>query len=95
MTYNNYQNIKLGSLWLKTSKNGNTKYMNGNITVNGQKIYISVLKNNKKDKETTPDYYIFTSANNNQGNNHAGSGQSPNNNNNNNYNSQNDYDVPF
>ena len=76
----NYQNIKLGSLWLKTSKNGNTKYMNGNITVNGQKIYISVLKNNKKDKETAPDYHIFTSANNN---------------NNNNYNSQNDYDVPF
>ena len=94
MAYNNYQNIKLGSLWLKTSKNG-TKYMNGNITMNGQKIYISVLKNNKKDKETAPDYYIFTSANNNQGNNHAGSGQSPNNNNNNNYNSQNDYDVPF
>lgn len=93
MAYNNYQNVKLGSLWLKTSKNGNTKYMNGNITVNGQKIYISVLKNNKKDKETAPDYHIFTSI--------AGGGQAPNNNqgnnnNNNNYNNQNDYnDVPF
>lgn len=82
MAYQNYQNIKLGSLWLKTSKNGNTKYMNGNITVNGQKIYISVLKNNKKDKENAPDYHIFTSINN-QGNN-----------NNNNYNNQNS-DVPF
>ncbi len=88
MAYNNYQNTKLGSLWLKTSKNGNTKYLNGNITVNGQKIYISVLKNNKKDKETSPDYHIFTSNNENGNNNYQ-------NNNNNNNNNGIDNEIPF
>ena len=58
---NKYQNIKLGGLWLKDSKDGKTKYMNGNINLYGATLYISILKNNKKENDKQPDYYIFTS----------------------------------
>ena len=82
---NEYQNIKLGGLWLKDSKDGKTKYMNGNINLYGATLYISILKNNKKENDKQPDYYIFTSVKkyDNQKNN-------SNNQNNNDYN-----DVPF
>ena len=57
---NDYQNFKIGSLWLKTSKDGKTKYMQGNIDLYGAKINISIFKNTKKEKDKQPDYYIST-----------------------------------
>ncbi len=88
MSNNDYQNFKIGSLWLKTSKDGNTKYMQGNIDLYGAKINISVFKNTKKEKDTQPDYYISASVKN-QNNNQ-------NNKQNNQNNNSNDYDeVPF
>lgn len=61
---------KIGSLWLTTSKDGNTKYLSGNIEWKGEKFYISVLKNNLKNKDKQPDYHILwnkvDSQNNNQ-----------------------------
>lgn len=79
---NDYQNFKIGSLWLKTSKDGNTEYMQGNIYLYGAKINISIFKNTKKEKDTQPDYYISASV--------------KNQNNNNQNNNSNDYnEVPF
>ena len=85
MQNNDYQNFKIGSLWLKTSRDGNTKYMQGNIDLYGAKISISIFKNTKKEKDTQPDYYISASVK-----------KQNQNNNSNNQNNNNDYDeVPF
>ena len=61
MSNNDYQNFKIGSLWLKTSKDGNTKYMQGNIVINESKIDIVIFKNTKKTNENQPDYNIMAS----------------------------------
>lgn len=58
---NDYQNFKIGSLWLKTSKDGKTKYLQGNIVINESKINISIFKNTKKTKNNQPDYNIVAS----------------------------------
>ena len=88
MNNNDYQNVKLGGLWLKDSKNG-TKYMSGNINIYGAALYISILKNNKKENDKQPDYHIFTSIKKYDNNNNQ-------NNNNQNNNNQDDYsDIPF
>jgi len=52
---------KVGALWLKTSKDGKTKYWSGviNAGIFGD-IYISILRNTFKDKDTNqPDYNIL------------------------------------
>lgn len=60
---------KIGSLWLTTSKDGNTKYLSGNIEWKGEKFYISVLKNNLKNKDKQPDYHILWNKGNSQNDN--------------------------
>lgn len=52
-------NDKIGSLWTTTSRDGNTKYLSGNIEWKGEKFYISIFKNKKKNKDKHPDYHIL------------------------------------
>ena len=52
---------KVGALWLRTSKDGKTKYFSGVISAGifGE-IQISILKNTFKEKESNqPDYNIL------------------------------------
>jgi hypothetical protein len=51
---------KVGALWLKTSKDGKTKYFSGvvNAGIFGE-IHISILKNTFKKEENQPDYNIL------------------------------------
>lgn len=50
------QNEKRGALWLKESKSGQ-KYLNGYITVEGEKILITAFKNDKYEEEGNKPYY--------------------------------------
>lgn len=50
----------IGALWLNDSKAG-TKYMAGNIEINGEKIKIVVFKNTYKKRDVEPDYKIYKS----------------------------------
>lgn len=55
----------IGALWIKTSAKGN-KYLSGTITLNGQQVYINVVKNiGKLTKENAnpkwPDWNIYLS----------------------------------
>lgn len=54
------ENNRIGALWLKEAKSG-TKYMSGNIEIDGKKIYVAVFRNNKDGKEARPDYVILRS----------------------------------
>ena len=51
---------KVGALWLKTSKDGKTKYFSGviNAGIFGE-IQISILKNTFKKESNQPDYNIL------------------------------------
>lgn len=51
---------KVGVLWLKTSKDGKTRYFSGvvNLGILGD-IQISILKNTFKKEENQPDYNIL------------------------------------
>jgi hypothetical protein len=55
------KSMKVGALWLKTSKDGKTKYFSGviNAGIFGD-IQISILKNTFKEKDSNqPDYNIL------------------------------------
>jgi len=52
---------KLGALWERTSKKGET-YFSGVFELNDQeRINIVIFKNNYKEEEKHPDYNIFRS----------------------------------
>lgn len=53
----NYDNDLKGAAWVKTAKSG-LKYMGGSVEINGQKYFISIFKNTKKQQENHPDYNI-------------------------------------
>lgn len=59
-TNNNFNSNKLGALWEKKSQKGYTYFL-GNITINGKKTDIFIIKNNKKDNDKSPDYTIMES----------------------------------
>ncbi len=48
---------RIGALWLKERKDG-SKFMAGEIEVNGKKFSIMVFKNNRKKEDKHPDYNI-------------------------------------
>ena len=50
----------IGGLWLKESHKG-TKFMSGEIEINGVKHSVVVFKNDKGDNERRPDYRIYPS----------------------------------
>lgn len=51
----------IGGLWKRETKTEPKKsYLSGEITLNGQKAFIRVFKNDyKKEGEKTPDYKIY------------------------------------
>lgn len=49
---------ELGALWINEKDDG-SKYMSGQITVNGEKVGIVVFKNNYKRRSNHPDYNIL------------------------------------
>ena len=49
--------IRIGALWLKTSKDGK-KYMSGNIQYPGTELQFAVFKNEEKKEANQPDYFI-------------------------------------
>lgn len=49
---------KSGALWLKTAKGG-SKYMSGQIEVNGETISLTVFRNGFKKLDKHPDYVIY------------------------------------
>jgi len=53
-----YNNNNRGALWLTKAKKTGQTYMRGEVIINGQKYYLSVFKNNKKQSEKHPDYNI-------------------------------------
>ncbi|MCK9578737.1 DUF736 domain-containing protein [bacterium] len=56
-----YKDLKIGALWEKKSKNGNT-YYSGNIMINGQEHYINIMKNKYYQENTKrPIYDILLS----------------------------------
>lgn len=50
----------IGALWLNEAKNG-TKYLRGEIELDGEKHKIIVFKNDHKKEDKHPDYRIFQS----------------------------------
>jgi|SRR3989344_73664 len=52
---------KIGVLWLKTSKDGKTKYFSGILNGLERDINIAIFKNENKEKEGQPDYQIVRS----------------------------------
>ena len=50
----------IGGLWLHEGKGG-SKFMAGEIEVDGKKVPIIVFKNDKRDNPKRPDYRIFKS----------------------------------
>lgn len=49
----------IGALWIHDKQDG-SKYLSGNIDVDGRKVEIVIFKNTfKKEGEKTPDYRIF------------------------------------
>lgn len=50
----------IGALWLAEAKNG-TKYLRGEIELDGEKHKIIVFKNDYKKEDKHPDYRIFQS----------------------------------
>lgn len=50
----------VGAFWKKTSSSG-LEYLSGSIESEGEKKYIVVFKNTKKNKETQPDYQVYLS----------------------------------
>lgn len=51
-------NESIGALWLGESKNG-TKYMSGEVEIDGVKHKIIVFKNKYKEEDRHPDYRIL------------------------------------
>ena len=49
---------KLGALWINEKKDG-SKYMSGEIEVDGQTLKVVVLKNNYKKESKHPDYEVL------------------------------------
>ena len=48
----------IGGLWLKTGKSG-SKFMSGNIEIDGKKHSFVVFKNQYKREDKHPDYQIY------------------------------------
>jgi uncharacterized protein (DUF736 family) len=49
---------KVGSLWIRDTKDGKKKYLSGVIKIDGVETKISVWKNDKGDNPKRPDYVI-------------------------------------
>lgn len=73
---NNNYNKDGGALWKAVSKNG-LNYLQGNITINGQRYKIAVFQNQKKTSEKSPDYSISFSDNQGQQNQQQNYSQPP------------------
>jgi hypothetical protein len=49
---------KIGSLWLKRDRK-DRQYLAGCLTINGEKIHVSIYMNEKKEIEDQPDYLLY------------------------------------
>jgi uncharacterized protein (DUF736 family) len=50
----------IGACWLRESKRG-SKYMSGNIEIDGKRINFVIFKNKNKKNDKQPDYNILES----------------------------------
>lgn len=57
------ENVELGALWKRKSKNGGQTYLAGHIKVGAEEtpVKLVVFSNKHKNKETQPDFRIYES----------------------------------